>query len=280
MTAETDAPDPTSSLLAFFGSELRRIRKESGLSQEQTAKAAHATQAMISYVEAAKRVPTEDLARDLDVAFTTGGHFMRLYPLVIKHAYPSWFLPYVELERDARGVRVFESQIIPGLLQTEGYARAMLSAVRPDNLDDLIAARMSRQALLDKEDRPRAWFVIDEQVLRRALGGGDVMRTQLRRLLKAGEEPRTVIQVIPERVAAHTGLAGPFTILNLDEGPDVLFVDGFAQGRITADPAQVGEAAHAYDLLRAVALSPEETAELIGEYMKGPGNGQREHASR
>ncbi|MGY5131306.1 helix-turn-helix domain-containing protein [Streptomyces nigrescens] len=269
MTAETDGPDPTTSLLAFFGSEVLRLRTEAGWSQGRLAKAALSTQAMISYVEGAKRVPTEELAHGLDEAFSTGGHFVRLYPLVIRYAYPSWFLPYVQLEHDAKSLRSFQSQVVPGPLQTEDYARAMLSAVRPDNLDDLVAARMSRQEIFERDEPPRAWFVLDEYTLVRKIGGPKVMQAQFERLLKAAESPRTVIQVIPTSVPEHPGLAGPFTILGFDEGPDVLYVDGFSQGRTATDPAEVSDACHAYDLLRAVALPPSASADLIGTHLKG-----------
>ncbi|WP_461297545.1 helix-turn-helix domain-containing protein [Streptomyces harbinensis] len=268
MTVETDAPDPNSSLLAFFGSKLRRIRQEQDVSQDEAARRAHTTQSMLSRVEAATRVPSADLARDLDDAFSTGGHFGRLHPLVIRYAYPSWFLPFIELEREATGMRVFESQIIPGLLQTEEYARSMLAAVRPDNLDDLVAARMTRQEILERDTPPRAWFVLDEQVLVRPIGGPDIFRAQLDRLLIMAQQPRIVIQVIPRAVVAHAGLAGPFTLLGFDEGPDVLYIDGFSQGRTALDTSEVVSAAHAYDLLRASALSPDASADLIGTHLK------------
>jgi transcriptional regulator with XRE-family HTH domain len=269
MAEETDVPDPESSLLAFFGSEVRRVRTEAGMSQGQVAKEAHSTQAMISYIELARRVPTAQLAGDLDRVFGTGGHFQRLHPLVLRYAYPSWYLPIVQIEGDATSIRSFQGQIIPGLLQTEEYARAVFGTVRPDTLEDLVAARMSRQALFERESPPRAWFVVDEQVLRRNIGGVAVMRAQLERLLVAGSAPRTVIQVIPERVAAHPGLEGPFAIFTLPEVSDVLYVDGFSQGRMGLDSAEVASAAHAYDLLRAVSLSPDESAELIGGYLEG-----------
>ncbi|MEU1442388.1 helix-turn-helix transcriptional regulator [Streptomyces sp. NPDC059340] len=269
MTVEADtAPDPKASLLAFFGTELTRIRTRADLSQARAARLAHTTQSMLSKIEAAKRVPSEDLARDLDTAFGTDGHFARLYPLVIRYAYPSWFLPFVELEKDAVTIRSFQSQIIPGLLQTESYARAMLVKVRPDNLDDLVAARMTRQSVFERDERPRTWFIMDEYVLLRHIGGEAVMRPQLELLLKAGSEPRTVIQVIPREVAAHPGLSGPFTVLGFDDGPDVLFVDGFSQGRMALDGSEVSEGARAYDLLRAVALSPDESADLIGRHLE------------
>jgi transcriptional regulator with XRE-family HTH domain len=268
MTAETDVPDPTSSLLAFFGSELRRIRTKAGMSQEAAAKAAHTTQSMLSKVEAAKRVPSEDLARDLDATFGTDGHFGRLYPLVIRYAYPSWFLPYVQLERDATSIRPFQGQVIPGLLQTEDYARAMLSVVRPDSLDDLVAARMTRQSLFERESPPRTWFVVDEYALLRPIGGADVMKAQLQRLLEIGQWPRAVIQVVPRSVPAHPGLAGPFTIMSFEEGDEVLHVDGFSQGRTALDANEVAEGVHAYDLLRAMALSPEASSALIGAHLE------------
>lgn len=247
---------------------MARIRTKLGLSQERLAKLAHTTQSMISKVEAAKRVASEDLTRDLDIALKTDGHFARLYPLVIRDAYPSWFLPFVELEQDAVSIRSFENQVIPGLLQTEEYARSMLLAVRPDNLDDLVAARMTRQEIFEREERPRTWFIMDEFALLRHIGGEAVMRAQFEHLLEAGQHPRTVIQLIPRTVGAHPGLAGPFALLGLDEGPDVLHVDGFSQGRTALDQEEVAEGARTYDLLRAVALSPDASAELIGRHLK------------
>lgn len=229
---------------------------------------------MISYVENAKRVLAPDLARDLDAAFGTD-FFTELSPLVIAYAYPSWFLPYVELEQKAHGIRSFESQVMPGLLQTEEYTRITLASWRPDNLEDLVAARLTRQAVFERDEPPHTWFIVDEQVLRRRVGGAVVMRGQLERLLSAGQHPRCVVQVIPEEVAAHPGLAGPFTMLSFDkegkETPphDVLHVDGFSQGRTALDPTEVSQAARAYDLLRSYALSPEESADRIGEYLEG-----------
>ncbi|MEV4442360.1 DUF5753 domain-containing protein, partial [Streptomyces sp. NPDC049577] len=197
-----------------------------------------------------------------------GGHFMRLHPLVIRFAYPSWFLPFVELEQQAVSMRVFESQIIPGLLQTEDYARAMLAAVRPDSLEDLVAARMSRKDVFDRESRPRTWFVVDEYVLLRHIGGTAVMRSQLEHLLKEGEEPRTVVQVVPRSVASHPGLSGAFTVLSFDKGADVLYVEGFPKGRLALEASEVTAADHAYDLLSAMALSPKASADLIGTHLK------------
>ncbi|MFE6689655.1 Scr1 family TA system antitoxin-like transcriptional regulator [Streptomyces sp. NPDC057743] len=279
MEDDNGQPSAPISLLGFFGSRVLKLRTERGWSQAELAHEAHTTGAMISYVENAKRVPSADLARDLDKALGVD-FFAEFYPLVVRYAYPSWFLPFIELEAEANRHRVFESQIIPGLLQTEDYARAMLTSVRPDNLDDLVAARMTRQALLERDQPPYTWFVVDEQALRRNIGGPDVMRAQLERLLTAGEHPRCVIQVVPEEVTAHPGLAGPFTLLSFDEEGqepkagehrpphDVLYVDGFSQGRTALDAAEVTAATHAYDLLKSYALSPNASAERIGGYLE------------
>ncbi|QKW52413.1 helix-turn-helix domain-containing protein [Streptomyces buecherae] len=270
---ETDNGAPAS-LAGFLGRQLRKLRTERGWSQTELATKAHTTGAMISYVENAKRVLAPDLARDLDATFGID-FFEELCPLVLAYAYPSWFLPYVELEREAKAIRSFQSQVVPGLLQTEEYARGTLAPWRPDNLDDLVAARLTRQALFDRDEPPHTWFILDEQVLRRRIGGPTVMRDQLERLLSAGRHPRCVIQVIPEAVAAHPGLSSAFTMLSFDQGEekkpphDVLHVDGFSRGRTALDPAEVNEGARAYDLLRSYALSPEESSDRIGEYMEG-----------
>ncbi|MEV7088698.1 helix-turn-helix transcriptional regulator [Streptomyces sp. NPDC093085] len=271
-------PEATASLLSFFGSRVLRLRTERGWSQQELATKAHATGAMISYVENAKRVPSADLAADLDRAFGTD-FFEEFLPFVIRYAYPGWFLPYVELEAQASSIRAFDGQVVSGLLQTEGYARAVAESGRPDRVEPLVAARMTRQAIFEREDRPRAWFILDENALTRPLGGPAVMRAQLARLLEVGEEPRTVIQVLPRTVVSHPGLDGSFTLLSFGQGEnpktgnrrpphDVLYVDGFSRGRTALDEAEVTYAGHAYDLLRGYALSPQESAGLIRRHME------------
>lgn len=281
----TEESESGLSLMAFFGSRVQLLRTERGWSQGELATRSRTTGAMISYIEHAKRIPSKELAQDLSDAFGER-FFVDFYPYVIAFAYPSWFLPFIELEARASMHRVFESQIIPGLLQTEDYARAMLMAVRPDHLEDLVTARMTRQAIFEGDSPPRCWFIMDEQALRRSIGGPDVMAAQLERLLIAGSEPRTVVQVVPDEVAAHPGLAGPFTILSFGKEEasktkdtqasrpkskqktptppnDVLYVDAFFQGRTALDMAEVAEGVRAYDLLRSYALSPEASAERI-----------------
>lgn len=255
--------------LEHFGEEVRLARTQLGISRDDLGAWAHCGYSLVAKVEAGDRVPSEEFASACDDVFPhSHGRFARLRRFIVTCIYPKCFLPYVEHESKAVSVRVFESLIIPGLLQTEDYARALLTAVRPDNLDDLVAARMSRQEIFERDIPPRTWFIVDEYVVMRLIGGPTVMRAQLERLLTVGEHPRTIIQVVPRTVPAHPGLAGPFTLFRFDEGEDVLYVDGFSQMRTGMDANEVAEGERAYDLLRAVALSPEASADLIGTHLK------------
>ncbi len=260
--------DSASSMLTFYGAEQRRIRTEAKMSQARLAKLVFCTPPLLCKIEAAQRVPSEELAVATDAALNTGGHFARLWPLVIKYAYPAWFRPFVELEEQATAIRSFETRLIPGLLQTEEYARAVLAGARPDKIEELVAARLNRQRILTRDDPPRLWVIIDENALRRNLGGPTVMRGQLARLLEATEVPRIVVQVVPADVRAHPA-HHPFWTLSFDEGPDVLYVDGFQHGELRGEPGALTEAHGTYDLLRAIALPPDASIDLIARVMKG-----------
>ncbi|MGP3981419.1 helix-turn-helix domain-containing protein [Streptomyces sp. KR80] len=260
--------DPTTSTLAFFGAELRLRRELAGLSQTELAKEVHCAPSLLSKIESAKRVPKDDLAVAFDAALGTDGFFARLWPVVIKNAYPAWFRPYIELEEQATGLQWFENQLVPGLLQTEDYARAVLKSGRPDCLEQLLFARMHRQRILTRDDPPQLWTILDETLLRRSIGGPGVMRAQLGRLLEAAEIPRIIVQVVPFNVEEHPSLRASFNTLSFAEGPDVLLEHGLYEDYLLGEPEAVAEANRTYDLLRAVALPPRESTDLIASVMK------------
>ncbi|GAA2086028.1 helix-turn-helix transcriptional regulator [Streptomyces albiaxialis] len=260
--------NPRVSTLAYFGTELRIKREEAGLSQGALAERLFCDRSLVSRVESAERVPTEEFAQRCDEVLGTGGSFQRLWPIVIQHAYPDWFRPFVELEQDATEIWNFENQVIPGLLQSEEYARALFAAARLPNTDELVAARMTRQDILGRNNRARLWIVIDENVLRRAVGGPALMARQLRVLLDAAEDSRTIVQVVPYEVGAHASMAGAFAGLTMDAGADVVYVDGRARGHVTAAPEHVADYRYAYDLLRADALSPKASLSMIAAAAK------------
>ncbi|WP_371481649.1 Scr1 family TA system antitoxin-like transcriptional regulator [Kitasatospora sp. NBC_00315] len=268
--AYAETLDPSSSVLAFYATDLRRRREAAGLTQRALAGQAHMAPSLLNKIEAGRRLPTKDLSEVADAVFETVDHFQRLWPLVIKYAYPTWFRPYVDLEEAASVIRSYEVQVVPGLLQTEDYARAILAARRLDRetVEEQVAARLQRQHILDGKNAPELWIVLDENVLRRRPSGTAMMRAQLESLVAAADRPRTVIQVIPLSAGVHAGVGGPFATLTLDEGPSVVYVDGFLQGQILADPAQLKAAGRAYDLLTAVALPPDASVDLIAATAK------------
>lgn len=268
--AFAEALNPDESVLSFYAADVRRRRREAGLTQRAFAKMALMAPSLLNKIEAGKRLPTRELSELADKTFGTGDHFTRLWRLVIKYAYPSWFRPFVELEKAATSIRSFEVQFAPGLLQTEDYARAVLSASRADRheVEDEVVARLERQRILTRSKPTELWVVLDENVLRRRVGSTEVMRAQLEHLLDSAETPSTVIQVMPYEHGVHAGVDGPFAALALDEGPDVVYVDGFLQGQILADPVQVKTALRTYDLLSADALSIERSRSMIADAMK------------
>nr|WSZ95913.1 helix-turn-helix transcriptional regulator [Streptomyces sp. NBC_00857] len=272
MTVENEsveATDAAASPLAHFGAEVRLERERLGMSRADLGKVACCGYSLVAKIEAGDRVPSLDFAEACDRTFPyANGRFVRLWPLALRYAFPPWFRRYVELEWTATEVHMFHPLLVPGLVQTEQYARAVLRTGRPTNLDDLVTARMERQRILTREVPTRLWIILDEGVLRRAVGGKRVMRGQLERLRTLAEEPQHVIQVIPNSIAAYPGSGSPFGLLSFSEGADVVHVDGFPKGYILAEPDDVVAARTAYGLLKATALPPDESAPVIDSILK------------
>ncbi|WP_062211152.1 helix-turn-helix transcriptional regulator [Streptomyces sp. NBRC 109706] len=271
MPAEHDGDDPTdpnASTLAHFGMEVRLERERHQVTQMDLAAEVPCHHTLVQKIETAKRVPSFRFAETCDRLFDAHGRFTRLWPLVIKYAFPAWFRPYVELEMRANSVRLSHPYLVPGLLQTEDYARAVLRAGRPRILDDLVDARMDRQRILERANAPEVWVILEEGVIHREVGGPSIMRGQLERLLTFAENPAHVIQIIPREVTVHAGSGGPFVILGFQDSGDVVHVDAFPRGHLLAEPDDVKASNWAYDLLKAVALSPDDSVSLLGSTLK------------
>lgn len=260
--------DPSASALDYFGSELRRLRIAAGLSQEQLGEIVNYTGALVGMVEVAKRCPSRDFAVRCDAALGGEGTLTRLWPLVSRSGLPSWFRDYAGLEAKAVEIRTYQAQVVHGLLQTEDYARAVLRPARPEDLDGLTEARMKRQDILMRPCPPRLWMVLDEAALRRVVGGADVMRAQLLRLLAYREAPNVVVQVMPYSEGAHAGLNGSVTLMSFEELPDASYSEGYAGAQIVTSPNDVKVCEVQYDLVRAAALSPDASAALIAEILE------------
>ncbi|MGW1137815.1 helix-turn-helix domain-containing protein [Streptomyces zhihengii] len=260
--------DPSASPLDYYGYELRRQREAHGLKQSQLGDIIFCTGSLVGQIETTKRVPTRDFSERVDAALGTDGMFSRLVGLVLRSQLPHWFQPYAEMEATAAYISTYQAQLVYGLLQTEAYARAVLATGMPDDLEGLLAARMERQRILEREQPPLAWAVLDEAVLHRPIGGRGVMREQLARLLEFRDHRWMRIQVLPNVAGEHTSLDGAFNLLRFDQDPDIIYTEDLISGHMTANPETIREATRRYAHLQAAALSVEESAALIGRVME------------
>ncbi|MEU7068766.1 helix-turn-helix transcriptional regulator [Streptomyces narbonensis] len=260
--------DPSASPLDYYGSELRRLREEANLSQAELGSVLFCTASLIGQIETAKKVPTRQFSERLDAALLTGGVFSRLVGLVLKSQLPTWFQPYAELEAKATYISTYQSQLVYGLLQTAAYARVVLSVENPGRLDEMVAARMERQRILEREHPPVLCVVLDEAVLYREIGGAGVMRNQLGQLLGFRDHPWVQVQVLPFAVGQHPGLLGSFNLLRFEDDPDILYTESYDSGHMTANSQVIRTQSVSYARLQASALSREDSAALIERAMK------------
>jgi transcriptional regulator with XRE-family HTH domain len=255
-----------------FGAELRYYRERAGLSQTDLAALVNISHDVISKIETGDRPPAKDFPERLDAVpeLDTRGGLTRIWGNLRKglrhRAVPGWFQPWTHFEAQAATLRSYEPLLVPGLLQTEDYARAILAA-RPggkhDDLDDQVAARIARKVIFARADAPQLWSVVDEGVLHRSIGGTKVMHDQLEHLADVAENPQTTIQVIPASTGAHAGLLGGFVIADLDSSPSMVYLETAAEGQIADSPAIVAHAMLRFDALRSEALPRAASRDLI-----------------
>jgi transcriptional regulator with XRE-family HTH domain len=265
---ENNGDGPQNGLETFAG-ELRAQREAAGLTQEQLAKLMGYSMSVIAKLETCRTAPSPQHAAQADAALNTPGTFSRLRQGMINGAHEPWVRAMLDMEERATVLRWWEPLLVPGLLQTEAYASAMIRAGRPGDSDaeieQLVAARMARQAIWERADPPPAMLfaVVGEAVLRQRVGDAAIMREQLGHLVEAADGPRITVQVMPFAAAAHPGLLGPFVVASFAAGPDAAYLDNALDGQVTERRAQVGRVSLLYDTLRSEALSPGASCELI-----------------
>jgi transcriptional regulator with XRE-family HTH domain len=254
--------------LSLFADELKAAREQRGWSQADLAGHIPYSLSTISMVEALHRVPTRDLAVHLDKAFGTPGTFARLEGRLRDLPFPASFRPFAAYEAEATALYVFEHSLVPGLLQTPQYARAVL-ATRPntaeDEIDNLVAARLARQDILTRDEPPAPllWALIDEGVLHRPVAPAEVMHDQLAWLVELSRRPNVTVQVLPYSAGGHTGLLGAFTIADLGGNPGTVNVEDITDGRVFEDPSTVSRVTLRYKSLQSEALPKGASRELI-----------------
>ncbi|MFD7097335.1 Scr1 family TA system antitoxin-like transcriptional regulator [Streptomyces xanthophaeus] len=259
--------DPSSSPRALLGAELRVARERAGMSQAELGEPLFVSGSFIGQLEAGTRRMHLDFARQIDEILDTGGFFVRNCGAAAKSKYPDHFAAAAEAEALAVEIREYTPLIIPGLLQTEAYAREVFRAYQPtatkEAIDELVTNRLERTALLNDPTTPLLWCVLDEAVLRR---GGDnpvVMAEALRHIARLIRSHRIIVQVIPFSAGFHAGLDGSLKLMSFKDAPPLAYVDGIGMGQLFDDPATVARHALTYDLLTASALSPRKSLALI-----------------
>ena len=269
-----------------LGQELRQLREAAELTIEEVAERLEVSQAKISRMETGRvGVRPRDVSDLLDQYEIHGRHRDDLLTLTREARQQGWWHSYsdvlsegtdiwVGLETEAAGIRLYEVQLIPGLLQTSEYARAVLRAhyrseQSPEQIEQRVKFRMARQQLVIEQNNTPIWAVLDEAVLRRQIGPPETMQSQYRRLLEFSEEYNITIQVLPFDAGVYSGVPGGFWIMQLAQpDPEVVVIEHRGGDLYIERPEEVAAYTHVFDRIRATAKGPEESISFIANKLK------------
>jgi DNA-binding XRE family transcriptional regulator len=271
----------------LVGAQLRRLRTEAGISREQAGQAIRASEWKIHRLENGqvgfKERDVVDLLRLYGV--TDPGEVAALVELAQQANQPGWWQPYgdllpqwfrayVDLEAAATLIRTYEAQYVPGLLQTPDYMRAVIGGAylgaAPEEVERRVTLRLGRQQLLTRENAPRLWAVVDEAALRRPVGGPEVMRAQLERLIDATRLPNVTLQILPLGAGAHPAMVGAFSVLRFadQELPDVVYLEHLTNAVYLDKREDLDQYLHVMESISVRSQPPDKTAELLAKIVK------------
>lgn len=268
-----------------LGAELRRHRDAAGVTIDMVADRLGWSASKVSRIETGHTSATpRDVQDMLDIYGVSATETRELVQISREARLKGWWHPYstvltgayVGLEAAAGSVRAYEQQVVPGLLQTEAYAAALISAGRPDVTTEetlrRVHVRRARQSLLIQDDPIDLWVVLDEAVVSRPVGGDEVMRDQLRHLAVTSELPNVTLQILPFDVGAHAGMDGTFAILDFPEAedPGVVFVENATGGLFLEKSDELRRYGLIFDHIRSTALTPEESRKMITRRAEEP----------
>ncbi|MFE3942726.1 helix-turn-helix domain-containing protein [Streptomyces sp. NPDC059118] len=268
-----------------LGQELRRLRELKGMTAEEVAERLLVSQSKISRLENGRRSISQRDVRDLCGVYEVEDH--RIVDSLMQMAKDSrqqgWWhafgdIPYsvyIGLETDAESLRVYEPQVVPGLLQTRSYAEALINGALPEappgDIDKRVSVRARRQDRITDPEHPlRLWAVIDESALRRMVGSKQVMIEQLEQLVELSLLPHVTVQVLPFEMGAHPGINGQYAILEFPDAADssVVYIEGVTSDLYLEKAHDVQRYSVMYEHLRAQALNVEQTRQFIAEIVK------------
>ncbi|MFC9908187.1 helix-turn-helix domain-containing protein [Streptomyces sp. NPDC127197] len=258
-------------VIATVGRQLKLRREAVGMRAGEFGKAVGYGEDMVYKIEGGKRIPRQEYLDKADDVLKAGGLIAATWEDVKKVRYPKKVRELGKLEANAVEIGVYECNIIAGLLQTPEHARAVIGAAQPpyspDDVERMVAARLARQSVFERDPAPALSFVLEEGVLRRPIGGTMAWRRQLERLLEVGWLHNVVLQVMPMNCDTHSGLDGRIELLKFSDGTAVGRSDGAFNGRPTHDPKQLRILELRYGTIRAQALSPRESLALIEQLL-------------
>ncbi|MFE9675785.1 helix-turn-helix domain-containing protein [Streptomyces sp. NPDC006259] len=266
--------DGTTGLFTALGKMLKRLRERKGLTQKEFGVLVGYGPDAISSMERGVRLIRPEVLEKADALLDAGGMLLDAIPEVreamsrVRTRHPEWYRGYAALEAQSKALHVYSNQLVPGLLQTEGYARAVFSQWRPllgeEAIEKRVVDRMARQQVFQPGGpSPTLSFVLDESVLLRPIGGAEVHAAQLQNLVHIGSFRAVELQVMPMEREEQPSMDGPFNLLTVRKGEQVAYVEIHTYPRLITDAEEVRVLSERYGLLRAQALRPSESLDLI-----------------
>ncbi|MFF4695615.1 helix-turn-helix domain-containing protein [Streptomyces chattanoogensis] len=252
----------------FLGSELRSRRLAAGLTQDELGERAFVSRSYIAHFESGDRKPSLEMAAQIDVALETDGFFERLCRKLLEESpYAAYFQKAAELEKLATKISDFESMTVPGLLQTAAYARAQTIAGNPlaedEYIEEKVTSRIERARILNAGTRLDYRPILHEAVLRIPVGGPATMAEQLDHIARLVRERRALVQILPFAAGPTPFIGRMLTLMEFEDVPPTVYTEGVYSGNLLDEPVTVRRVQADYDLVRAVALSPEASLSLI-----------------
>ncbi|MFI7350375.1 Scr1 family TA system antitoxin-like transcriptional regulator [Streptomyces sp. NPDC049936] len=265
--------DPADELLRSFGRQIKILRERAGHTQAALGQLLGYSEAQVAAMEQGRRIARPNTIDKLDQLLDAEGMLLAMKRPVALTRYPAFFRDAARIEEEAVEFHAYAALAIPGLLQTEEYARTMFTVWRPRRsdaeLEQLVTARMARHKLFDRRPAPTLSFVIEDSVLQRPFGSVVVLRGQLEHLRLVAENPHVEIQVMPTRATDHAGAGGPFTLMTPQGGEQVAYIESQDRGQVITDRESVRGMAVRYGILRAQALSPADSLRHIEKLLQG-----------
>jgi transcriptional regulator with XRE-family HTH domain len=273
--------EASESVPSFYGAELRFRREAAGLTLEQLAEGSYRGIPFLSLIERGERRMPLDLAQHVDKRLGTDGFFERRCEDARKAkqaGHAEYFADVAEMEKYAESIEDWAPALPPGLLQTEAYALKVVRTgspwLPPKTVDIQVTARMERAKFWQREERPAFWAIVREELIRKPLLPSEEMAAQLEHIADVIRSNQGVLQILPETTVAYPLMMGMIRVMTFPDAPPMVYTEGLHSGQVIDYPALVKDYRRSYDLLRATALAPETSLDMIEQAAEDYRNGK------